>query len=624
MSPAVELGPWLSRLVAPPAPPSPAELLLSDLRLRLLTRLFESPDWRAAWHDAVAEAARLVSSHGETRLRDAAAQSRYPRAKAQECSPRCRGPRDSCGAGSPPQGSSLEESLYAKAGSSEGEIRMLCGKVEVAWSHLVSTADRELAAAEREAAAIQILEAAPRATHHRQRCTPRLRGLGRVGARRLSRLARVVSSHRKSCLEPIGLPMNRLAGNSLRIPNKLVYYSAPMDLLSLALLFFFGMPKPASQGISQGDSQLSAARRIVATANLAAEEYRLGVRDGRVIAEPEVEEARLFLAEARRNAERIAGPSGEETSATLNRLLAMVNAAASPDSLDEGVRAMVERLSERLGMPLEDVPSEAPSLARGREVYQVNCASCHAKPVVAMVRSRLPCRPARPISPMPPRSWPARRSTSIVASPSARPAPPCRPFEHGSRRRTAGQLRSMPPPCGFRVPHRCARPTAWLGSKPPLPCRMPICSRRWGPDRRWRTWPWSAPYPRGNPPRWRRSLPRSAVSSIAPMASPGGRAEEARAMAMDAYVTFERVERELRIKDPTLTGISSRVSEPPNPGRIGRVGAAARRNSPRPRRRAGAGRADHRRPALGHQSGDGIVHHPGAGRPRGDSGDRRA
>jgi high-affinity iron transporter len=32
-----------------------------------------------------------------------------------------------------------------------------------------------------------------------------------------------------------------------------------------------------------------------------------------------------------------------------------------------------------------------------------------------------------------------------------------------------------------------------------------------------------------------------------------GHADEARAMAMDAYITFERVERELRVKDPALT-----------------------------------------------------------------------
>ncbi|HLB55486.1 MAG TPA: hypothetical protein VJK71_10320, partial [Gemmatimonadales bacterium] len=122
---------------------------------------------------------------------------------------------------------------------------------------------------------------------------------------------------------------------------------------------------------------VAAVRRLAATANLAAEEYRLGVQGGRVIAEPEVEEARLFLAEARRNALRLPAGHAEQATAALDRLVAMVERVADPDSVERGVAQLVEGLARDLDITLDEVPVELPSLARGREVYQASCASCH-------------------------------------------------------------------------------------------------------------------------------------------------------------------------------------------------------------------------------------------------------
>jgi hypothetical protein len=56
---------------------------------------------------------------------------------------------------------------------------------------------------------------------------------------------------------------------------------------------------------TQGEDRTPVVRRIAATAALAAQEYRSGVRDGKVIAQAEVEEAQLFLTEARRTAARL-------------------------------------------------------------------------------------------------------------------------------------------------------------------------------------------------------------------------------------------------------------------------------------------------------------------------------
>ena len=53
-------------------------------------------------------------------------------------------------------------------------------------------------------------------------------------------------------------------------------------------------PLQAQQPVVSQD-RAPVARRIAATAQLAAQEYRVGVIDGRVVAKAEVEEAQLFL-----------------------------------------------------------------------------------------------------------------------------------------------------------------------------------------------------------------------------------------------------------------------------------------------------------------------------------------
>lgn len=118
-------------------------------------------------------------------------------------------------------------------------------------------------------------------------------------------------------------------------------------------------------------------RRVAATAQLAAQEYRVGVQDGRVVAQAEVSEARLFLAEARRSAELLPPDVGGDAIRQIDALVRLVEGTASPDTLDARVRAFTGELATRLGVSLESVPAEAPSLARGAQVYRENCVSCH-------------------------------------------------------------------------------------------------------------------------------------------------------------------------------------------------------------------------------------------------------
>jgi high-affinity iron transporter len=118
-------------------------------------------------------------------------------------------------------------------------------------------------------------------------------------------------------------------------------------------------------------------RRLAATAQLAAQEYRLGVVGGRVVLQPEVDEARLFLQESRRSAAALPREVSAAAIAKLDSIIALVERTQSPDAVDLHVSQLTTGIAETLGVVLDDLPAETPSLARGAEVYAANCSSCH-------------------------------------------------------------------------------------------------------------------------------------------------------------------------------------------------------------------------------------------------------
>ena len=118
-------------------------------------------------------------------------------------------------------------------------------------------------------------------------------------------------------------------------------------------------------------------RRLAATAQLAAQEYRLGVIEGRVVLQPEVDEAGLFLQESRRSAAALPNGVAIDAMAKLDSIIALVKRTGSPDSVDLHVSQLTTALAARLGVALDDLPADTPSLARGAEVYAANCSSCH-------------------------------------------------------------------------------------------------------------------------------------------------------------------------------------------------------------------------------------------------------
>jgi high-affinity iron transporter len=140
-----------------------------------------------------------------------------------------------------------------------------------------------------------------------------------------------------------------------------------------ALLLHLVVAPPAHAA----DDRAAVARRVVATTQLAAQEYRLGIAGGKVKSAEEVAEAKLFLSEALRSASLLPAPHAAEITKQITSLSALVARSGEPDSLDAAVRAIGAGLEQSLGIVLDEIPRQAPALAHGAEIYQAQCASCH-------------------------------------------------------------------------------------------------------------------------------------------------------------------------------------------------------------------------------------------------------
>jgi high-affinity iron transporter len=131
----------------------------------------------------------------------------------------------------------------------------------------------------------------------------------------------------------------------------------------------------------QADDSLSAARRIVAAATLAAKEYAVGVAPGgaHVVAAEEVAEAKLFLDQARFDAPFLPSAVRGYGDSMLTELRVMLDRVAPPGDVDTLVAALTARIAAAVGGALIPMPSRPPSLARGAVVYHEQCAFCHGE-----------------------------------------------------------------------------------------------------------------------------------------------------------------------------------------------------------------------------------------------------
>lgn len=150
-----------------------------------------------------------------------------------------------------------------------------------------------------------------------------------------------------------------------------------MILIGESALFLSALLLQTPQQAAPVTDPSPAARRLAATAQLAAQEYRVGIANGRIVSKAEVEEARLFLQESRRSAGLLPNAVRAEAVARIDSIIQSVSETALPDSIDARVLRLTDALSARMGITLDEIPSQPPTLARGAEVYRASCASCH-------------------------------------------------------------------------------------------------------------------------------------------------------------------------------------------------------------------------------------------------------
>lgn len=131
--------------------------------------------------------------------------------------------------------------------------------------------------------------------------------------------------------------------------------------------------------VAQRADSLAVARRVVAATSLAAKEYALGVAPGggRVIQVEELEETRLFLANARADASKLPVSVRAAADSGIGELLALVARLVPPAELEERADALTHAIAAAVGGGLDPTPRRPPSLARGQVVYGERCAACH-------------------------------------------------------------------------------------------------------------------------------------------------------------------------------------------------------------------------------------------------------
>jgi high-affinity iron transporter len=119
------------------------------------------------------------------------------------------------------------------------------------------------------------------------------------------------------------------------------------------------------------------ARRIATVSTIASEEYGLGVAAGRVVSAAEVQEARLFLAEATRLADGLPAAVRGAARARLDRVRRAADRLDDPAILEAAVDSLRTLLAAGLGISLDPLPDHAVSLARGADIYAASCSACH-------------------------------------------------------------------------------------------------------------------------------------------------------------------------------------------------------------------------------------------------------
>lgn len=153
---------------------------------------------------------------------------------------------------------------------------------------------------------------------------------------------------------------------------KFIFRIAPL-LVVLAAAGCSRSEAPPPTARDGGDAQ-----RLVALLDYVGGDYSRAVQDGRVTSEFEYEEQLRFVADARKMASSLLGPTpaaDDRVLASLGRVDELVRAKVGAHEVTGACRAAREEAITRFG--LRTTPAERPSLARAQRLYAEGCALCH-------------------------------------------------------------------------------------------------------------------------------------------------------------------------------------------------------------------------------------------------------
>jgi high-affinity iron transporter len=144
----------------------------------------------------------------------------------------------------------------------------------------------------------------------------------------------------------------------------------------ISLTFLTTLPAPVA---GQEADSLAAARRLTAAISLAAREYAIGVAPGggRIVTPEEVAEAKLFLEQARFDVPLLPAGLHPYADSALAELRGMLDRLAPAGAVEALAASLSARIAASVGGAVIPTPSRPPSVARGAEVYRVQCAFCH-------------------------------------------------------------------------------------------------------------------------------------------------------------------------------------------------------------------------------------------------------
>src|SRR6185295_8710944 len=118
--------------------------------------------------------------------------------------------------------------------------------------------------------------------------------------------------------------------------------------------------------------------RILTLLRAVGEEYREALDDsGKIVRPIEIDEARLFLAEARSHGRRLGADVPSDLDARIEALSSALDGTGALAVVQAQVDEACAALSKATGVGEQFLPPAPPSAARGETVFMTNCVSCH-------------------------------------------------------------------------------------------------------------------------------------------------------------------------------------------------------------------------------------------------------